>query len=1277
MTGALKFWDGAAWQPVSAQGPQGSAGPQGPTGAQGANGSRGSLWYTYTGSGTPAAGTFSGEADGDYAVRSRDSEVFQRVSGAWVDQGYAMGYAMQTAARAYRSAAFTTVSGWQKIPVDTTTYDTGSNLQINNGRYICPAAGSYQVNVNVQSTLGSSASINVGIGKNGSFVSIGTSETISGPAAVSGSDIIQCNAGDILELWCYTNGAYALSTGTYANYFSIVKIDVGGRPGVGWRQYTGSGTPTVSGSPSDLCVRTSDGEVFQMVGTVWTDQGWSLLGTNMNALYAARGSRTGAVTINATSTKVPIDTKTYDPGNNISTANGRYVCPVSGFYHAMGQIETGGSTNMYAQLRKNGSPYANGNASSATYQSVVADVIQCNAGDYIELWVYAQANTSMSSDAFGNYLSVMLVAATAVQAHPLQPASQARVYRSAALTLTANSLKGLPTDTVAFDAGNNVSSDRTYYTVPAAGYYQVEVSITATATAAGQTLQSSISNTGVTTYATNQASAAGPLTATASDVLRCNAGDVLSAAYNCSAALAMVTGSANTYFTVSLMGTIPTSAPAHAARAYRNAALTPTANVWTKVPVDAVSFDPGGNIQTANGRYVCPVSGIYDVLAMVQSATSGTGTYTNYAVGIWKNGVQVSQTNMDAAVVNGTAMTLSDKIQCNAGDYLELYVYNAQGTAIYAGPLGNWLAVSLLTGSQIGPQGASGPRGTQWFIYNGSGTPAAGSFAGELDGDWAIRKVDGENFQRISGAWVDQSFTNRSTAAVTAARAFRAATYTMPTATNAVIPFDTVSYDTGGNLNVGGADGTASKGRFTCPTDGYYAVDAEVGLTGLAGEADFSATAAIWVNGVQTSYGTRIPRTDIYGQAHVVVTDIVKCRAGDYIDIRVYVSASGATLLGPGTSFAFMSVALLTAGPGPQGPAGPQGVPGNSVDAKTAARASAAVAQALPNATATKVVLGNINFDAGNNFNAANNRYVCPVAGFYQVEGLVSVAGAITISTYLMKNGSSVASGSTVSDGTHWPSGMLADIVQCNAGDYFELACYPYGAVNTINGYASTYLSVVKVDTGGPAGPQGPQGIPGGVGNTGARAYRNGAFTSTAAAWTKIPLDAITTDLGGHINTSQGRYNVTSAGWYQVNVQAALNTAAAGGIGVACYLNGNQMFKSLLGEAASSAGTLGSAASGQVACQVGDYLELWVWSSAATPLLIDPAMNYLSAAQVDQAGPQGPPGGAANQVASAYSIVQGYTADRSFSPALTSLGEVANVLATLIDDMKNAGLIRP
>lgn len=48
-----------------------------------------------------------------------------------------------------------------------------------------------------------------------------------------------------------------------------------------------------------------------------------------------------------------------------------------------------------------------------------------------------------------------------------------------------------------------------------------------------------------------------------------------------------------------------------------------------------------------------------------------------------------------------------------------------------------------------------------------------------------------------------------------------------------------------------------------------------------------------------------------------------------------------------------------------------------------------------------------------------------------------------------------------------------------------------------------------------------------------------------------------------------------------------------------------------------------------------------------------------------------------NPVAQTYAMTAGYTADRAMNPQAATVNEVAAVLATLIDDLKAAGVIKP
>lgn len=236
-----------------------------------------------------------------------------------------------------------------------------------------------------------------------------------------------------------------------------------------------------------------------------------------------------------------------------------------------------------------------------------------------------------------------------------------------------------------------------------------------------------------------------------------------------------------------------------------------------------------------------------------------------------------------------------------------------------------WCAVALIikvTGVQVDPGGAlvgaTGQRGAIWYIYNGTGTPAAGTFVGELNGDWAIRKTDGQNFQRVSGAWVDQGFTNRSTAIVTAARAYLANNFITPGNAWGKIPLDTVAtgYDPAGLWD-------AVNHRFVAKTAGFYQVNGSV-MWSTSTWTGFTQS-AIYKNGVNVARGAGVYQSDDVGVRGRPVADVVYLNPGDYVELWGYSYTNFSLYLGDPANSNYLSLTLITAGPGPQGPVGPPG----------------------------------------------------------------------------------------------------------------------------------------------------------------------------------------------------------------------------------------------------------------------------------------------------------------------------------------------------------------
>jgi hypothetical protein len=126
-------------------------------------------------------------------------------------------------ARAYRNAAFTTGTGFVKVPIDTVSFDPAGAIQAANGRFVCPIAGSYQVDGEVDvSATAASQWIVAALAVNGTTVTQGAAITAVGAGAIASTvaDVLRLNAGDYVELWVATSGPLAITAGSSLNFLS-------------------------------------------------------------------------------------------------------------------------------------------------------------------------------------------------------------------------------------------------------------------------------------------------------------------------------------------------------------------------------------------------------------------------------------------------------------------------------------------------------------------------------------------------------------------------------------------------------------------------------------------------------------------------------------------------------------------------------------------------------------------------------------------------------------------------------------------------------------------------------------------------------------------------------------------------------------------------------------------------------------------------------------------------------------------------------------------------
>ena len=327
-------------------------------------------------------------------------------------------------------------------------------------------------------------------------------------------------------------------------------------------------------------------------GTAWVSGGSGSGGGG--ATMAARMYRNAAFPLVAGSQIVPIDAISYDTSGLASTANGRINIAVSGYYQVDAECSyasTVANQSVIVGIQKNGNVLvAQGSAMWGTVVgnqmlASVADVVQLNAGDYLQLWVSINGGTPSLAvgNAYANYLSVALLASLPGAVGATTPA---RAYRNTALNTSAGYNK-ISVDTISSDPGGNISVTNGRYTCPATGTYQVNAAVSIIA-AASQLYFASIYRNGaeVTRGDRVATGVAATFSLTLNDIIQCNAGDYLELyVYDQSGAHALSTSAAENYLSVVQVGNLSaTPASTACARMGRQAAF-PVTTSSQKIPL--------------------------------------------------------------------------------------------------------------------------------------------------------------------------------------------------------------------------------------------------------------------------------------------------------------------------------------------------------------------------------------------------------------------------------------------------------------------------------------------------------------------------------------------------------------------------------------------------------------------------------------------------------------------------------------------------------------------
>lgn len=130
--------------------------------------------------------------------------------------------------------------------------------------------------------------------------------------------------------------------------------------------------------------------------------------------YCFRAYRAaGATSANAINAKLPVNVIDFDPNNNFDTANNRYTAPVSGIYDVKARFSVVSSSVVgFVMIYVNGVEARRGSLGRANteYNGLVFnDLIELNAGDYIEAWYFVGAVLGFEIGSKQMYFSGSLV----------------------------------------------------------------------------------------------------------------------------------------------------------------------------------------------------------------------------------------------------------------------------------------------------------------------------------------------------------------------------------------------------------------------------------------------------------------------------------------------------------------------------------------------------------------------------------------------------------------------------------------------------------------------------------------------------------------------------------------------------------------------------------------------------------------------------------------------------------------------------------------------------
>ena len=421
--------------------------------------------------------------------------------------------------------------------------------------------------------------------------------------------------------------------------------------------------------------------------------------------YSFRAHRNGSdQSLTATGSTVIQFTHTdYNVGNVFNTSTYRFTAPIDGRYQLNASIQTSSGTSVewIVRLRLNGTTFlSNGPrgvvAGANTVGSNVSDTHELSAGDYVEAIVYQTESASetlqggTAATFFSGHLVGGIKGATGDSSQGLDHA----IF----VTATNGQTVGTSAYTVQFDTivdQTNLDFDLTNnkFVAPTAGWYEFESRVTALSLVGNVRIYSYLTRTtfdSIYFEDWNQRDQTG--VGRWGGTVTC----WLDAGTECTLVVVSSSGFTlrQTANLESFLAIRKVSGTSHgvehdryeiAFTAYDGTGYSLASGATSKIDIDTISYDKGGNFDTTNNRFIAPVKGVYMFNGAVQVGNFNDNEYLH--THLYKNGTTAFASGSRSTISDSGAAgqqarsVVSGQVELNAGEYVDLWAYQNTGTA--------------------------------------------------------------------------------------------------------------------------------------------------------------------------------------------------------------------------------------------------------------------------------------------------------------------------------------------------------------------------------------------------------------------------------------------------------------------------------------------------------------------------------------------------------------------------------------------------------------------